>query len=124
MYEKYYSQKLHEVYNGKIVNDVQVEEFETEDKHIVKGIKNNKPFMFVLRNADTSKISDTIQTLLSHEEKTNKTVKRKSKTNKTDKRKSKTNKTVKRKSKTNKTKKTDKRKSKTNKPKKNRQPKE
>ena len=108
MYEKYYSQKLHEVYNGKIVNDVQVEEFETEDKHIVKGIKNNKPFMFVLRNADTSKISDTIQTLLSHEEKTNKTVKRTSKTNKT----------VKRKSKTNKTKKTDKRKSKTNKPKK------
>ena len=108
MYEKYYSQKLHEVYNGKIVNDVQVEEFETEDKHIVKGIKNNKPFMFVLRNADASKISDTIQTLLSHEEKTNKTVKRTSKTNKT----------VKRKSKTNKTKKTDKRKSKTNKPKK------
>ena len=105
MYEKYYSQKLHEVYNGKIVNDVQVEEFETEDKHIVKGIKNNKPFMFVLRNADASKISDTIQTLLSHEEKTNKTVKRKSKTNKT-------NKTDKRKSKTNKTNKTDKRKSK------------
>lgn len=111
MYEKYYSQKLHEVYNGKIVNDVQVEEFETEDKHIVKGIKNNKPFMFVLRNADASKISDTIQTLLSHEEKTNKTVKRTSKTNKT-------NKTDKRKSKTNKTKKTDNRKSKTNKPKK------
>jgi hydroxylamine reductase (hybrid-cluster protein) len=106
MYEKYYSQKLHEVYNGKIVNDVQVEEFETEDKHIVKGIKNNKPFMFVLRNADASKISDTIQTLLSHEEKTNKTVKRKSKTNKT-------NKTDNRKSKRkNKTKKTDNRKNK------------
>lgn len=106
MYEKYYSQKLHEVYNGKIVNDVQVEEFETEDKHIVKGIKNNKPFMFVLRNADASKISDTIQTLLSREEKTNKTDNRKSKTNKT-------NKTDKRKSKRkNKTKKTDKRKNK------------
>lgn len=99
MYKKYYSQQLHEVYNGKTVNDVQVEEFETEDKHIVKGIKNNKPFFIVLRNSDTSTISNTIQTLLSREEKTKKTEKQTIKTKKTDKRNIKTKKTDNRKTK-------------------------
>jgi hypothetical protein len=52
MFEKYYTQRLHEVHDGKIINDVVMEEFETPSKHIVKGTRNDKPFFFVLRNTN------------------------------------------------------------------------
>lgn len=73
MYEKYYTQRLHEVHNGEVVNDVYVEEFETPDKHIVKGTKNNNPFLFVLRNSPAPITTEAVQNLLAQENKQNKT---------------------------------------------------
>jgi len=73
MYEKYYTQRLHEVHNGEVVNDVYVEEFETPDKHIVKGTKNNNPFLFVLRNSPAPITTEAVQKLLVQENKQNKT---------------------------------------------------
>ena len=67
MYEKYYTQRLHEVHNGEVVNDVYVEEFQTPDKHVVKGTKNNNPFLFVLRNSHAPTTSEAIEKLLTHE---------------------------------------------------------
>ena len=67
MYEKYYTQTLHEVHNGEVVNDIYVEEFETPNKHIVKGTKNNNPFLFVLRNSHAPTTSDAVEKLLAQE---------------------------------------------------------
>jgi len=67
MYEKYYTQRLHEVHNGEVVNDVYVEELETPDKHVVKGTKNNNPFLFVLRNSHAPTTSEAIEKLLDQE---------------------------------------------------------
>lgn len=73
MYEKYYTQRLHEVHNGEVVNDVYVEEFETPDKHIVKGTKNNNPFLFVLRNSPAPITTEAVQKLLAQENQQKKT---------------------------------------------------
>ena len=67
MYEKYYTQRLHEVHNGEVVNDVYVEEFETPDKHVVKGMKNNNPFLFVLRNSHVPIATEAVEKLLAQE---------------------------------------------------------
>lgn len=67
MYEKYYTQRLHEVHNGEVVNDIYVEEFETPNKHVVKGTKNNNPFLFVLRNSHAPTTSEAIEKLLAQE---------------------------------------------------------
>jgi hypothetical protein len=66
MYEKYYSQRLHEIHNGKVINDIYVEEFDTPNKHVVKGSKNNNPFLFVLRNSQAPITNDLVEKLLAH----------------------------------------------------------
>jgi hypothetical protein len=87
MYEKYYTQTLHEVHNGEVVNDIYVEEFETPNKHIVKGTKNNNPFLFVLRNSHAPTTSDAVEKLLA-QEKSHHDTKHSKKTKKTKKTKS------------------------------------